>query len=149
MTIEEAINVDEFPSLAQKLNANLAYTFTWTSDKLQEFYLKYGVTAQQHNVLKILKSRYPRGYTTSEVLAHMMEKNAGVSRLVDRLVKKGLVIKEAHKGDKRLVDVVISKKGIDVINELQLNRFQTDKVFENLSYEEMNQLSLLLDKLRG
>lgn len=149
MTIEEALNVDEFPSLAQKLNVNLEYTYTWASDQLQEFYHKFGLTAQQYHVLKILKSRYPRGYTTSEILNGMKEKNSGVSRLVDRLVKKDLVRKEAHKVDKRLVDIVISKKAIDILNEMQINRFKMDEVFENLTYDEMNELSLLLDKLRG
>lgn len=149
MTIEEALNVEEFPSLAQKLNVNLAYTYGWASDQLEAFYRKYGLTAQQYTVLKILKSRYPRGYTTSEILSRMMEKNAGVSRLVDRLVKKDLVRKEIHKGDKRLVDVVISKKAIEILNEMQLNRFKMDEVFDKLTYDEMNQMSLLLDKLRS
>jgi len=149
MTIEEAIKVSEFPSLEQKLSINLIYTHSWAYEQLQQFFGEHGLTSQQYNVLRILRGRYPEGYTTSEILERMMEKNAGVSRLVDRLVKKGLVVKRVSSIDKRLVDVVVSENALKIMEKMDMERIRIDEIYVNLNELEMQQLNELLDKLRG
>ena len=149
MRIEDEIKVDQFPSIQQKLSINLIYTHDWAYNHLQSFFGEYDLTSQQYNVLRILRGNYPKGYTTSEILERMMEKNAGVSRLVDRLVKKGLVEKKTSSIDKRLVDIVISESALKILERMDINRHRIDDIYANLDENEIEQLNRLLDKLRG
>jgi len=70
------------------------------------------------------------------------------SRIVDRLIVKGLVKKVICKNDRRLVDVVISEKGRKLLERMDTKELEMDRVFYNLSELEAENLSNLLDKLR-
>ncbi len=149
MRIEDEIQVKKFPSKQQKLSINLIFTHVWAYEKLQAFFGEHGLTSQQYNVLRILRGQYPEGLTTSEILQRMMEKNAGVSRLVDRLIKKGLVNKSPSDFDKRLVDVTINQKGLQIVENMDLERHRIDEIYSNLSEQEIDTMNALLDKMRG
>ena len=71
-----------------------------------------------------------------------------VSRIVDRLVKKDLVKRNVCKSDKRLVDVVIGKKGLEVLEEIDNKINILDELIGNLTEQEAETLNELLDKLR-
>ncbi len=149
MKIEDEIKGEGFMSVQHKLRVNLSFTHSWTYERMQQFFAGYDLTAQQYTVLRILRSAFPLSYTTSQILDRMAEKNAGVSRMVDRLLKKELVIKEVSSKDKRLVDVTISYKGHALCERIDEEIKELDNIYNNLSLEEMDQLNDLLDKLRG
>jgi DNA-binding MarR family transcriptional regulator len=71
------------------------------------------------------------------------------SRIVERLLRKGFVDKKVCTADKRLVDVVISRKGLQLLEKLDARVHELDKLVFNLSAEEATTLNNLLDKLRG
>ena len=79
----------------------------------------------------------------------MMDKMSNASRLVDKLLQKGFVERTESSIDRRAVDVVITQAGLDVL--IQLDEQQTDweSRLHTLDETEANELSLLLDKLRG
>ena len=79
----------------------------------------------------------------------MLDKMSDTSRIVDRLIKKGLVKKNTCKSDRRLVDVVITAKGKKLLEKLDLNAVQMDSVMKNLSMTEAKSLNQLLDKIRS
>jgi DNA-binding MarR family transcriptional regulator len=71
------------------------------------------------------------------------------SRIVDRLVAKGLVQKVTCAKDRRLVDVTITDKGQELLRKLDTEAGQMDlNIMGNLTEEEAEALSNLLDKLR-
>lgn len=78
----------------------------------------------------------------------MLEKMSDTSRIVDRLITKGLVKKVTCKTDRRLVDVIIADKGKKLLERLDVRQDELDHVLTNLTEEEANQLSNLLDKIR-
>lgn len=78
----------------------------------------------------------------------MLEKMSDTSRIVDRLITKGLVKKITCKTDRRLVDVVITDKGKKLLEKLDLRQDELDGVLGNLSENDANILSDLLDKAR-
>jgi len=135
MKIEDEIRVERFPSIQQKLSINIIFTHVWAYEQLKQFFGEYGLTPQQSNVLRILRGQYPKALTTSEIHTRMMEKNAGISRLVDRLLKKRFVEKTICEKDRRLVDVVISDKGLRVLEKMDQNRHGIDAIYSNLSEE--------------
>lgn len=149
MRIEEAIQVGEFPSVYQKVSINLIYTMTWADVRLQEFFGEFGLTSSQYNVLRILRGQHPKPVSTAFIRDRMIHRNAGASRLVDRLEGKGLVAKSTCETDRRLVDVVITKRGLQVLEQMDEQRGRIDEIYDNLSEKEAVQLSSLLDKIRG
>lgn len=70
------------------------------------------------------------------------------SRIVDRLIAKGLVKKITCKKDRRLVDVIITDKGKKMLERLDARQDEIDGVMGNLSENDANILSNLLDKIR-
>jgi DNA-binding MarR family transcriptional regulator len=148
MRIEEAIHVDKFPSVYQKVSINLIYTMTWADVRLQEFFGEFSLTSSQYNVLRILRGQHPEPVSTALIRDRMIHRNAGVSRLVDRLEEKGLLTKSTCETDRRLVDVVITEAGLSVLKQMDDQKARIDEIYANLSAAEAVELSRLLDKIR-
>jgi DNA-binding MarR family transcriptional regulator len=79
----------------------------------------------------------------------MLEKMSDTSRIVDRLIAKGLVKKIICKLDRRLVDVIITDKGKKLLEKLDARQEEMDAVLNNLTEKEAETLSDLLDKIRN
>jgi DNA-binding MarR family transcriptional regulator len=78
----------------------------------------------------------------------MLDKMSDTSRIVDRLVLKNLAQKTVCEKDKRLVDVIITERGQELLERMDTVTSYFDHIMDNLSEEESNHLSGLLDKLR-
>lgn len=147
MGIENDIHQQNFRNEHQKAVINLIYTFNWLRDQMQGKLGCYHLTMQQYNILRILRGA-GTPLSTLQIRERMLDKMSDTSRIVDRLIVKELVAKTTCKRDKRLVDVVITKKGLELLLELDSYSADMDKVVGNLANEEAVQLNFLLDKLR-
>jgi DNA-binding MarR family transcriptional regulator len=133
----------------QMVAVNILYTYNWLTEGLKQLVEPYDITIQQYNVLRILRGSHPEPLTTLEIRNRMLDKMSDVSRIVDRMITKDLVSKSICPKDKRLVDVEITEKGIELLKRLKKLEKDMDTQLSALSPEEAKQLSLLLDKLRG
>lgn len=127
----------------------MLYTHSWVSERIKTFLEQYDLSTQQYNVLRILNGSYPQPLSTQEIRNRMLDKASDASRIVDRLIVKGLVTKKICKVDKRLVDVLISEEGIkllSVVNE-KVDALDED-ILKNLTEKEAATLNELLDKIR-
>jgi len=127
---------------------NLLYSYGWIIEKIKNFLAAEDITHQQFNILRILRGSHPKPLSTLQIRERMLDKMSDTSRIVDRLIVKGLVKKTICPADKRLVDVTITDKGQKLLKKIDA---QTDSVFdimENLSEKDAETLSSLLDKLR-
>ena len=79
----------------------------------------------------------------------MLNKMSNASRLVEKLKNKGMVKREECPADRRQVDIVITEKGLSVLNELEKQVEEFNQQIVNLNTQEVNELNDLLDKLRG
>jgi len=79
----------------------------------------------------------------------MLDKMSDASRLVDRLLKKGLVERKISSDDRRKVDVIITKKGLKLLSQIDELNSEFDRVFKNINKQEAHILNDLLDKMRG
>ena len=70
-----------------------------------------GITDQQFNVLRILKGGPAEGYLIREIRRRVISRNADVPRLVDRMVKAGLVCRHADPSDRRGCLVQLTPEG--------------------------------------
>ena len=149
MKLETAIKQTEFNTAELKLNLNFIYTYNWFIEIQKQYFAKYDITQQQYNVLRILRGNYPKPYSTSQIRDRMLDKMSDASRIVDRLVKKNLVVRTTCANDKRLVDVVISEKGIGLLEKMDLTIEDNVKTpFRNFSESERESFYHLLDKIR-
>jgi len=147
MSIENDINQRSFKSEYQKAIINLIYTYNWTTEQIKHILDKEDLTPQQFNILRILRgSEIP--LSTLQIRERMLDKMSDTSRIVDRLILKGLNKKVTCKRDKRLVDVTITDKGRKLLQRLDKHEHEIEAVLKSLTEEEANTLNILLDKIR-
>ncbi|AYB34506.1 MarR family winged helix-turn-helix transcriptional regulator [Chryseolinea soli] len=148
MKIEDEIKQKKFINAHQKAVINLVYTTNWMQGKHQEVFKSFNITPQQFNILRILKGQHPNSTSATEIKARMLDRNSDVSRLLDRLVAKNVIVKKACPTDKRAFDVNLTEAGLELLRTLDKKQSELDNIL-NLSEEEAYQLSDLLDKSRG
>ena len=149
MGIEKDIHQNNFRNTHQKAMVNLLYTYGWTIERIKQLLSREDITHQQYNILRILRGSSPEPLSTLQIRERMLDKMSDTSRIVDRLVTKGLVRKNACAKDKRLVDVTITDKGQKLLRKLDVEAEQMDTIMSSLTEKEAEQLSELLDKLRS
>lgn len=148
MSLEKDINQASFRNLQQKSMVNIIYTYHWVVERIKQFLSEEDITLQQYNILRILRGSYPRPLSTLQIRERMLDKMSDTSRIVDRLILKGLVQKSVARTDKRLVDVLISDKGKKLLEKLDIGNVQLDGIIHGLTEDEMITLNRLLDKIR-
>jgi DNA-binding MarR family transcriptional regulator len=148
MSIEKDIKQTKFRDEWHKASVNIIFTSNWVLEEQKKHFDRGNLTQQQYNMLRILKGS-PVPLSTLQIRERMLDKMSDTSRIVDRLLAKGLVEKTTNKADKRLVDVTISQKGRELIDWMDNFAYEIDEVLKNLSLEEANQLNRLLDKARA
>ena len=148
MGIEQDIQQAKFRNAQQKAAINLIYTLSWMRDRTKCIFEAEDITPQQFNILRILRGSFPEPLSTLQIRERMLEKMSDTSRIVDRLITKGLVKKLTCKNDRRLVDVIISDKGKKLLERLDARQDEIDGVLGKLSEKDANILSDLLDKIR-
>ena len=149
MQLQKETHTSRFESDYQQAIVNVLYTFNWCNDKLKQLILPYDITTQQFNILRILRGQFPTPSTINLLKERMLDKMCDASRIVDRLVQKGLVIKEPNMTDKRAVNILISHKGNDLLKKMDSEISISSIVANNLTASEAFQLNELLDKMRG
>ena len=149
MGIEEDIKSTNFEDNYHKAVVNLAYTSGWINNHMRPEFEKYKLTQQQFNILRILRGQYPKPATVNLLKERMVDKMSDASRIVDRLVQKGLVSRCTNNRDRRAVDIRISEQGLEVLTKMDKELKTKDFFKHNLTEDEAGQLSNLLDKMRG
>ena len=149
-TIEEEIQQPTFSSPAHRTQVNVLYTAGWINQQTMEALRPFGLSIQQFNILRILRGRNGQPATVKLLTERMLDKMSNASRLVDKLKEKGYVKRQECETDRRRVDIVITKSGLDIVNKA--SNAMTDIVkqrYGHLTAEEFDQLSNLLDRMRG
>lgn len=149
MRLEDEIKQESFRNEYHKLAVNILFTHGWLMNKIQQILSRFDLTPQQFNLLRILRGQYPSPASISLLKDRMLDKMSDASRLVDRLIQKGLVERKICESDRRKVDVVITKKGLKLLEKIDETDSEMDGYLQNLSESEAKKLNDLLDKLRG
>ena len=147
MGIEKDIQQTNFRNEFQKMSINIIYTANWLNEKMGQILATEDITQQQYNILRILHgSECP--LSTLKIRERMLDKMSDTSRIVDRLIVKGLVEKTACIKDKRLVDITISKKGLQLLEKLDSLNEHIDSILKGVTEKEAQAMNQILDKLR-
>ena len=147
MGIEKDIQQTNFRNEFQKMSINIIYTANWLNEKMGQILATEDITQQQYNILRILRgSECP--LSTLKIRERMLDKMSDTSRIVDRLIVKGLVEKTACIKDKRLADITIAKKGLQLLEKLDSLNEHIDSILKGVSEKEAQAMNQILDKLR-
>jgi len=147
MSIEQDIQQD-FKNEYQKAVLNLIYTNYYLVDKMNDVFKKHDITRQQYNVLRILRGQHPGHASVNLIKERMLDKMSDASRIVERLRLKELITRENCIDDKRCVEVKITARGLQLLEEMQPTVDGFELLLSNLSEPETRQLNQLLDKIR-
>lgn len=114
---------------------------------MEKTFAPFELTGQQYNVLRILRGAGPEGLPTLVIAERMIEKTPGITRMIDRLVAKGLVDREPSDADRRRVICRISKTGLRLLNKVDVPIEDNNDVFDGVTLKEMATIRELLNKI--
>ena len=124
MRIDEEIQSTNFEDNYHKAVIKNNYTYGWLNNVWRCHFEKHKLTSQQFNVLRILRGQYPNPATVNLIKERMLDKMSDASRIVDRLVQKGLVSRCTNNKDRRAVDIRISDAGLETLAKMD-SEFKT------------------------
>jgi DNA-binding MarR family transcriptional regulator len=105
------------------------------------------LTLHQYNVLRILRGSHPTPLPSGEIATRMIARDPDITRLVDRLERRGLVTRIRGRQDRRVVEVGITGKGLAILGSLDehVDRFPKS-MLGHLGVKKLEQLGVLLDQ---
>jgi DNA-binding MarR family transcriptional regulator len=140
-----------FPSLQSQVVINLILT----ARMVEESWIKYlkrteGISSSQYNILRILRGARPKAVKITDIAERMIHRDPDVTRLVDRLVKQGLVRRERDTDDRRVVLVEITGSGLAMLARLDRPVLeQLNAAMAGLNQQQLRTLDTLLNEVRA
>jgi DNA-binding MarR family transcriptional regulator len=147
--IEEAIKQAEFKDSYNKAVVNLLYTHSYLVSFQTSVLKPMDLSPEQYNVLRILRGQQGKPATIAAIQDRMLNTMSNASRLVDKLKAKELVKRDECPENRRKVDVLITEKGLRLLEFLEPQIAALNKNVIHLGEQEVVLLNELLDKLRG
>ncbi len=147
--IEEAIKQAEFKDSYNKAVVNLLYTHSYLVSFQSAVLKPQDLSPEQYNVLRILRGQQGKPVTIAAIQDRMLNTMSNASRLVDKLQAKELVKRDECPENRRKVDVLITEKGLRLLEFLEPQIAALNKNVIHLGEQEVVLLNELLDKLRG
>ncbi len=121
----------------------------WITDSASMALREFGMTEPQYNVLRILDEAQLKPLAINTIQNKMVQRSSNVTRIVDKLLEKGLIERHECMSNRRKKDITLTQSGILLLKELdrKVHEFHSN-IISNLSNGEINTLKLLIIKLR-
>lgn len=150
MKIEDAIKSTTALSPSKRTILNIMYTQNVLSETFNEVLKPHDLSTEQFNVLRILRGQKGKPANMGLIQERMISKTSNTTRLVDKLLLKGLVTREVCPQNRRKMDITITEKGIAVLAQLDPEVDNHEQAYaNNLTEDELKTFNLLLEKYRG
>lgn len=138
----------DFESAANEALLNLMVAADVVRKRIDRVCARFGVTLGQYNVLRILRGIHPQGHPRCEITARMLEDAPDVTRLVDRLERQKLVVRDRSEEDRRHSLARITEKGLQLLVEMEQPMMEVNDFFaEILSDAESRKLTNICEKI--
>ena len=148
MKIEDIVKSAEI-SPSKKIVLNIMYTQNVLAESFNEILKENDLSPEQFNVLRILRGQKGNPANMCTIQERMIAKTSNTTRLVDKLLLKELVTREVCPNNRRMMEVMITEKGLEVLKVLDPDVEKYEKRFaDNLSADELENLNSLLEKYR-
>jgi DNA-binding MarR family transcriptional regulator len=138
-----------FPSSAVVPIISLLRTANLVERHYNHLLEPHELTFQQFNVLSILRGARPGGHPVQEIANRMIAISPGVTRLIDKLVRRGLVSRVPGSEDRRQVICRITPAGLQILKRVDAPLLATDnRLMQPLNEKKRRTLVELLDAIR-
>ena len=139
---------DRFEGPVHEAVLNLLVASASLQERSERLFAKYDVSPAQYNVLRILKGAHPAGHARCEIARRMIERAPDLTRMIDRLQRRGLVERARSDQDRRHSITRITRGGLELVERMApavaaLHR----TVSRRLTRPEAAALSRLCEKL--
>lgn len=149
MKIEEAIKQSRFADNYQKVVVNMLYTGNWIRDEQIGLLKPFDLLPQHFNALRIIRGRHPQPVSPGEIKEVLIDKANDLTRLLDKLEKRGFIKRNLCPTNRRKMDVTLTPRGLKVVEETsQAMQVFVKRMKRQLTDKEAASLSRLLDKMR-
>jgi DNA-binding MarR family transcriptional regulator len=109
-----------------------------------------GLTAAQYNVLRILRGAGRTGLACREIGERMISRDPDITRLLDRMEKRGLITRERQSDDRRVVKTCVTAKGLEILKTLdQPIRELHKRQFRRMSRARLKGLATMLGQIQS
>lgn len=139
-----------FDSPQQEAFLNLWRTYDRLRMLEDELFGRYELTAQQYNALRLLRAAHPGRVPTLALSGQLVSRSPDITRLLDRLEERGLVVRERPPENRRTIHVGITEAGLELLAKLaaEVRRCHAEQL-GHLDEEELRSLVELLRKARA
>lgn len=149
MKTEELLKTNHLTD-SKKLVINLMLCADKATSMINEALKPYEISMQQFNVLRILRGQKGKPANLSTIQDRMVNKMSNTTRLVDKLIKKQLVDRCICEENRRKVEILITKNGLELLQQLDpiIDNLEIDFA-QHINEEELITLNEKLEKLRN
>ena len=149
MTLEKAIHATTPLASKQKAVLNIMYSSRVVEDQVSDVLKDLCSSKEQYNVLRILRGQKGKPANLCTIQERMIHRMSNTTRLVDKLIEKGLVQRSTCEENRRKVEIFITEKGMILLKQIDpLMENVNLKILEAYTPEELEMLNKLLDKLQ-
>jgi DNA-binding MarR family transcriptional regulator len=148
--LRQRLHQEDFENATHEALLNVLVASAHVRRRLDGAFEPHDLTHGQYNVLRILRGARPEGFPRCEIAHRMIESAPDLTRLIDRLEKRGLVERARSAKDARLSVTRITRRGLELLDRVQpaLNAIHTE-LAKQLPARDAKELSRLCEKLYG
>ena len=148
MPIRERLQQRRFGTLADEAVVSLMVAAEHFDQAIAPTWERHRITGDQYNVLRILRGVYPGGHPRNEVARRMIHRAPDVTRMLDRLVRQGLIARVRNPEDRRESIATITKAGLAKLERIDPDVHAAQRaITASLSERDLKQLVRLCDAL--
>jgi len=142
--------MDDIKTIHALAYFNLLKTGSWVEENIKTALKPFSLTHAQLNALYILSENDPEPVSASELKRKILVSNPDVTRLLDRLVKKGYVLRETCPENRRKIDISLTDSGRNLFAQAhQAGKMAVGDFFgKQITDDEAKELRRILHKIR-
>ncbi len=147
MNVEEIIKTKKQLPLPKRTIIHLTLVNNKLNESIGLALKPFEVSLQQFNVLRILRGLHGAPANLSTLNERMVSKMSNTTRLVDKLLAKGFVVRNVCPTNRRKIEIFITEEGEQVLSKMDeaVQKVEQDAL-KNLSENDLKTLNNLLDK---
>jgi len=146
---QELKQTKAMPSVAEESLLNIVRTADVLLQSLTLLMKPHQISPTQYNVLRILRGAGDQGVSCKDIAARLVARDPDITRLMDRLEQRGLIVRDRAKEDRRIVTHRLTPSGLELVAELQGPLDAANKQFtKGLEPGDLRKLVDVLEQIR-
>ncbi len=135
-----------FENRAQEAMLNLFVASAHVRRRVEAACEEFNLQFSHHNILRILRGVHPEGHPRCEIIDRMLDSSPDVTRLIDKLVKRGLVRRSRSEEDRRMIIHTITDEGLALLDDLDPRIREVQEWFdERVADRDLRHLSRICE----